>query len=92
MEEDTTVIREKSEQQKQTLIIDRSSSSCGNCGRGCSPLGKTHDVIIEYSATSGEKPGCGIEWRYLRSNYVGGGMAESCKKMRPDLIWVGFDD
>lgn len=85
-------MREKSEQQKQTLIINRSNSSCGNCGRGCNPHSKTHDVIYEYSPTSGEKSGCGIEWRYVRSDYIGDGMAEACKTMRPDLVWVGFDD
>lgn len=74
-----------------TLIINPNESRCGNCGKGCSPYSKTHDLIYEYSLTSGTLPGCGIEWKYLTSHYTNfEGHYDSIRSMRPDLEWVSF--
>lgn len=66
---------------KHTLIIDRSSSSCGNCGRGCDPSERNHDTVYGYQH-SGE-PGCHYYYKYVTSNYMISG--DGLKEMRPDL-------
>lgn len=71
----------------ETLFIDTWSSSCGNCGQGCNPDEKSHLTNIGYGIKDGERKGCGIEWKYLSSNYYGMGEVfyKRLKEIRPDL-------
>lgn len=68
-----------------TLIINRNSSTCGNCGYSADPYEKTHEHIL--GLTPGI--GCGIEWYFSSSMYTG--MQEGVEEMRPDLQWRGLD-
>lgn len=77
----------KEEKQRPMLVINLSSSECLNCGRGCSPEEKSHLTVLGYSVPKDEK-GCGIEYKYVTSDYMGMKMEERCKEMRPDLIWI----
>lgn len=70
-----------------TLIIDRNSSWCNACGEGADPSEKSHKRVIEYSPDSG-RPGCGTEWRFVSTNYMGQSQEEGVKMMRPDLKFV----
>jgi hypothetical protein len=69
-----------------TLIINRSDTKCGNCGKGADPYAESHDVILGYPPIGGG-PGCGVRWAQVRSDYTG--MEDRCREMRPDLEWVG---
>lgn len=72
---------------KVTLFIDTWSSQCGNCRRGADPDEKRHETIMEMSTANG-RPGCGVEWRYVSSNY-GRMLADRIREMRPDLPFTG---
>jgi hypothetical protein len=68
------------------LVINRSDSKCGACGRGADPHERSHDTILEW----GDKgAGCGVLWRHLDSDYRGAGIPEAAMAMRPDLTWIG---
>lgn len=67
-----------------TLVIDRTSSHCANCGGDADPSEKAHIHKIGY--TPGE--GCGITWTKVSSSYIGQNQRESVQEMRPDLEWV----
>lgn len=75
---------EMEEKVNHTLFIDLSNSSCGNCGKQTLPDGNTHDKVSGYG---GGQPGCGVEWRYVSSNYVGPRIDLAVKRNRPDLEW-----
>lgn len=65
------------------LIINRTDSKCGACGRGADPYAKSHDKVIGYKPG----PGCGATWTHVTSSYRGGGIEEATLEMRPDLDW-----
>ncbi|GEM_PF-6605155 len=68
-----------------TLHINLSNSRCGNCGEGADPTSKTHDKCLGY----GDQPkGCGIEWKYVTTDYSGGDIEKRIKEMRPDLEFI----
>lgn len=71
----------------ETLIINTWSSQCGSCGKGCSPDDETHERILGYGVPDGTK-GCGVRWTKVASEYVGAGMEERIRDMRPDLEFV----
>lgn len=75
------------ERTKQTLFIDRSSSTCGNCGLGASPSEKSHDTVLGYRKDYPEA--CHVEWKYVSSNYIG--TKYRVVEMRPDLEWWGYE-
>ena len=70
-----------------TLIINRSDSRCGNCGRSADPKEPTHEKVLGYS------PGEGCHQRFvlMDSDYMGIGMREACERLRSDLTWVGAE-
>lgn len=72
-----------------TLIVNRSESRCGDCGRGADPHELSHDTVLGYGGPYG--PGCGVVWDSVASDYVGMHMQEITANMRPDLTWVGDD-
>lgn len=88
------------EKQAHTLIINLSDSRCGNCGGGASPEQRIHDVDYPGYGGRGTKPGCGTEFRYVASDYIGlGGFygrdittEELYAEDYPDLGWNGFDE
>lgn len=69
-----------------TLIIDKSESFCGDCGRYALYTELTHDSAF----AQGE--GCGVAWEYVTSNYFGLGIGKFAAQARPDLKWIGDDD
>lgn len=66
-----------------TLIINPWHSTCNNCGKYCFPEEKTHDNLAGWGRKEGDK-GCGIEWKYVTSQY-GGRLVDLSAEMRPDL-------
>ena len=74
---------------KETLFVNQSSSTCGNCGDGCDPTSSTHDKIVGYGH-SGEQPGCGKTWKFITTGYLGA--ENAVKDMRPDLQFIPFLD
>lgn len=50
------------------LIINRSDSRCGNCGKGASPHENAHLTILGYAEHN--SPGCGEEWDSVESDYI----------------------
>lgn len=70
------------------LRIGRFSSRCNDCGRGADPTEKTHQTVLTYRSMNDIDPevGCGIEWQYVSSEYLGD--EEATKKLRPDLIFL----
>lgn len=72
----------------KTLVVDRWSSSCGDCGKAANPASKTHDILLGWGPTNGD-PGCGVEWENVTSNYVGMAMEEAIRNLRPDLNYIG---
>lgn len=76
---------ERFNRMKRTLIINRSSSHCGNCGVDADPYEKRHDTKLGYGAQNGEA-GCHHFWQYVTSEYSN--MRKSCLEMRPDLVWL----
>lgn len=65
---------------KNYLIIDRWTSSCGNCkGSSVDPLALAH---TENLGVSKSRP-CGETYTHVTSNYTG--MKQSLVEMRPDL-------
>lgn len=68
------------------LVINRSDSRCGECGKPCDPHAKAHDVLLGWGPTNGD-PGCGAEWDRVGSDYAGPDMEAAVRRMRPDLTW-----
>lgn len=68
------------------LYIDRSSSTCGACGKTCLPDEKIHETPCGYD----QHPGCGAHYTLLSSNYAGGGIEDAARRMRPDLQWIDY--
>lgn len=72
----------------KTLIINRSDSQCGDCGRSADPNETAHTTLLGYGPDNG-KPGCGSKWEKVTSDYGDfAGLYDSIKKMRPDLKFV----
>jgi hypothetical protein len=69
------------------LIINRTDSRCGACGKACDPREKRHATILGYGPDNG-KPGCGAVWTHATSHYVGLGIEQAARRMRPDLEWI----
>ncbi len=72
---------------KHTLFINTWSSTCGNCGEGADPEERTHITCLGYGE---QPPGCGVEWKYVSTNYSGLNMENRLKRMRPDLKYKDF--
>jgi len=60
-----------------TLIINRSDSRCGNCGKSANPAEAKHDTVIGYNPG----PGCGQRWVLVDTDYLG----LDPTRTRPDL-------
>jgi hypothetical protein len=71
----------------KTLVVDRFSSSCGDCGKSADPSSKGHYVLLGWGPTHGN-PGCGVEWENVTTNYAGPSMEEATKNLRPDLNYI----
>jgi len=67
-----------------TVVINRFDSYCNNCGIDCSFFEKTHDTNLGYSKDIRDTPGCGIEWKFVASDYIG----LEVDKCRPDLEYI----
>lgn len=80
------------EKLREALVINRTDSKCGACGRETLPRGETHTDISGYKPVPGG--GCGVRWRYVTSDYTG--MREAVQDVRPDLEWFarwpGFEE
>lgn len=69
-----------------TLIINRSDSRCGNCGRNANPNDLHHDEVNDWGRIS---EGCHQRYVLLASDYYGPEwFYDRLKAMRPDLAWV----
>lgn len=73
-----------------TLTVNLKDSRCENCLRGTSPFDTHHTTVLGWQ--EGGEPGCGTEFKYIRSDYFGCHMQEWADRNRPDLEWVGFDE
>jgi len=69
---------------KETVIINPWSSKCGNCGEDCSYSEAKHLTNLGYGPQNGT-PGCGVEWKYVTTEYLGKREEEASKACRPDL-------
>jgi hypothetical protein len=67
-----------------TLFIDRNASYCGACQRGADPKEESHETVLSWS---GPEKGCGVLYTEVASHYVGGGIEDRVREMRPDLPW-----
>jgi hypothetical protein len=74
-----------------TLVVDRFSSKCGDCGKSCDPTSKTHDRILGYGSENGD-PGCGVEWQNVTTDYAGERDRNATINLRPDLKYIGWDE
>lgn len=84
MSEDTSNVElSVQDKLKETLIIDRFSSKCGNCGKGADPYEKRHEKQLGWGEH--DPNGCGVEWHYITSDYTD--MEQHVSAMRPDLEW-----
>lgn len=86
-------IHEREPRLKEAIIIGRTYSHCGNCGRDASPRDKTHETVIGYFAADlpeddPQRIGCGVEYKYVTSDYSGENQKEASMAMRPDLEWI----
>lgn len=68
----------------EALVINRSDSRCGKCGRPAYPQQQAH---LDEAGYGPRGKGCGVRWRYVTSDYVGTGIEEATRAMRPDLEW-----
>lgn len=77
--------------ERPVLIMDRSSSICGNCGKECDPNEYTHTKIVDNNFEN-KKSGCGVRWKYLTTNSRT--IEDLIVKIRPDLelIRQGVDN
>lgn len=66
------------------LVVNLWESRCDECGKGCDPYAKAHEVEIGLGA--GGAAGCGAAWDRVGSDYTG--MEKRVREMRPDLTWV----
>lgn len=75
--------------ENKVLVINRSDTVCGNCGKGATYQEKKHETILGYSKNYPSKDGCGVEWTHVTSHYVGvPGLYERIQELRPDLIFI----
>lgn len=70
------------------LRIGRSSSHCGECGRGANPHQLTHDTVLSWSREEAAKPGCGVRWTHVESEYIGPEAEAATRRLRPDLAYL----
>lgn len=70
----------------EALVIDRSASYCGNCGKDANPNQETHRDITGYNPEPGG--GCGVRWKHVTSSYFGDNIEQAVRDMRPDLEWI----
>lgn len=54
-----------------TLIINSSSSQCGDCRRGAKPSEEGHFTVLGYNVVPGEE-GCGATWDRVSIPYING--------------------
>lgn len=73
-------------EQKNTLNIGTWSSRCENCGKGCDPYLKTHEINLSWSKEINGTPGCEVEFTHVTTDYLN--LRENIKLMRPDLIFI----
>lgn len=72
-----------------TLIVSRSSSRCGHCGRQTMPDWQTHDAVSGYYSKN--KPGCGLEFTAITSDSpLDAYWFSALSSMRPDLPIVDY--
>jgi hypothetical protein len=71
------------------LIVSGSSTKCSVCGKGADYKEKTHRTVLGYGSDLGE--GCGVLWTHITTGYIGGGIEDATRALRPDLIFVGYD-
>lgn len=72
---------------KAVLVINRSDSRCGYCGKPAFPDQLVHDDRAGWSGVI-RGGGCGVRWTHVGSDYRGGGIEEATQRMRPDLEWI----
>jgi len=72
------------------LIVSRSSTKCSVCGKGADYNEKTHKTVLGWGSDLGE--GCGARWTHITTGYIGPGIEEATRAMRPDLIFMGYSE
>lgn len=66
------------------LVVNRSDSRCGACGKGANPNDTKHTRILSW----GDKgAGCDVTWTHVTSDYAGGGIEEAIQADWPHLVW-----
>jgi hypothetical protein len=77
-------IHEREPRLKEAIVIGRTFSHCGNCGRDADLHDRSHETVIGYGPHS---PGCKIVYKYVTSDYSGDSIKVACQQLRPDLEW-----
>lgn len=75
------------ERQFAVLIIGRTTSWCGYCGRDADPTEKGHYTLLGFGQQNGE-PGCQVVWTMVTPDGYGAGIEEAVRAMRPDLTFL----
>lgn len=70
---------------REAIVIGRTFSHCGNCGKDASPHEKAHETVIGYGEHG---PGCRTIYKYVTSDYSGEENKQACIRIRPDLEWI----
>lgn len=87
-----------------TIVIGTGSSYCGNCDKNAFPDEGWHktvrhdmkEIFVENTDTGTEvilpaEPGisgCGTEWKYMTSYYMGVNIREVCEYKWPQYEWL----
>lgn len=78
-----------SEELTATLIVDRSRSRCGNCGKGVLPSETHHKDITDWTPVPGG--GCGARFVNMRFGYMPTeDDVRRLKAKRPDLPLIDY--
>ena len=73
----------------KTLVVDRFSSSCGDCGKPADPHAKGHYVLLGWDSRTRGNPGCGVEWENVTTDDAGPSTEKATRNLRPDLNYIG---
>lgn len=74
---------------KQPVASTKAQRLLEHMDKKANPEETSHDVLLGWEEDNG-KPGCGVRWEYVSSNYEGDAVIEWCARMCPDLEYITF--
>ena len=69
-----------------TLVINRSDSRCGNCGKAALPNEFYHETVPGWNEPT---VGCRFDFTTTGTEYTGTEQREAVIRLRPDLTFTG---